>query len=283
MKFGLHVSAAGGVDNAPDNAKIFGCETFQFFTRSPRGGAAPKLTPTTVSAFKTKCAAAGFSRYYTHAPYFVNFASTDNRIYHGSISIVHEELERSSLLGVTALMTHIGSAKELDRTAAIKKVVDGVVKLLTGYKGSTQFLLEISAGTGNVIGDSFEEIAEIIKRAQPKVKSNIGVCFDTAHAFASGYDLRTPKAVTETFKKFDKIIGLSRLVLIHGNDSKVDINERRDRHWHIGHGKIGLAGFRVIINHPKLKKLDMILETPDDSDNGTWDKKNMATVKKLRG
>ena len=117
---------------------------------------------------------------------------------------------------------------------------------------------------------------------QPKVKSRIGVCLDTAHAFASGYDLRTAKAVNDTIKKFDTAIGLNRLVLIHGNDSKVDINERRDRHWHIGDGKIGLEGFRTIINHPKLKKLDMILETPDDSDNGTWDKKNMATVKRLR-
>jgi len=282
MNFGLHVSAAGGVANAPDNAKAFGCETFQFFTRSPRGGAAPKLTPATVNTFKAKCAVAGFSHYYVHAPYFVNFASTDNRIYHGSISIVREELERSSRLGVTALMTHIGSAKELTRDEALTKVVDGVIKLLTGYKGSAQFLLEISAGAGNVIGDTFEEIAEIIRRAQPKVKTEIGVCFDTAHAFASGYDLRTRKNVYDVVRKFDAIIGLDRLVVIHGNDSKVDINERRDRHWHIGQGKIGLEGFRAIINHPKLKKIDMILETPDDSDNGSWDKKNMAAVKKLR-
>ena len=182
-------------------------------------------------------------------------------------------------------MTHIGSAKDLERAPAIKRVADALSKMLQGYKGSTQFLLELSAGTGNVVGDQFEEIAFLLKKLQAtsyKLQAKTGVCLDTAHAFASGYDLRTAKAVTATFKKFDTVIGLDRLAVIHGNDSKVDINERRDRHWHIGRGKIGLEGFRAIINHPKLKKLDMILETPDDSDNGTWDKKNMATVKRLR-
>lgn len=277
MQFGTHVSIAGGVFNAPINAVTPGCETFQMFTRSPRGGAAQKLTPEIVKQFKKNCAQYKFKNYYVHAPYYVNLASKNPKIYTDSIKIIREELERSSVLDVKALMIHTGSAKDQDRNLALKKATAGIVKILTTYKGTTQFLIEIAAGSGNVIGDTFEEVAALIKKAQPQVKSKIGVCFDTAHAFASGYDLRTKKNVNDVLKKFDTIIGLNKLVLIHGNDSKVDFNSHVDRHWHIGQGKIGLEGFRAIINHPKLKKLDMILETPEEE----MDKKNLAVVRKL--
>ena len=278
MKFGHHVSIAGGVFNAPINAAMIGGETFQIFTRSPRGGAAPKLTPEIVKLFKANCEQFGFENYYVHTPYYINFASTNLKIYQSSIRIIREELERSSILGVRAAMTHLGSSKDTTRTKAIEMVSAGLIKALTGYQGGTQFLIEIAAGAGNIIGDAFEEVAAIIQKVQPKVKTTLGVCFDTAHAFASGYDLKTATAVNQTFKAFDQTIGLDRLVLIHGNDSKVDLNSRLDRHWHIGKGKIGLAGFTAIINHPRLKKMDMILETPD----AAWDKANLNTVKKIR-
>lgn len=280
MRFGLHVSASGGVSNAPLNAAKANCETFQFFTRSPRGGAAPILTSQLINEFKTNCTKNNFSTYYVHAPYYINLASQNPKIAADSAKIIRDELDRSSRLGVTGLMAHLGSAKELKREIALKKVIAGLKKILKTYRGSTQFLIEISAGSGNVIGDTFEEVAELIKKTQPSVKTPIGVCFDTAHAFASGYDLRTPEQVKKTFTKFDKIIGLKKLALIHGNDSLVDFNSHVDRHWHIGKGKIGQSGFRAIINYPKLKKIDFILETPDD--DGTWDAKNLATVKKLR-
>lgn len=279
MLFGTHVSIAGGVYNAPLNAAQVGCETFQMFTRSPRGGAAPTLTKEIVSEFKKNCQEHGFKNYYVHAPYYVNLASDNDKIARSSVRIIREELERCSILGVKAMMIHVGSAKEQDRKKALAKAITGLQEIVKGYKGETQFLLEIAAGAGNVIGDSFEEIAEMIKRVQPKSKSKLGVCFDTAHAFASGYDLRTKKDVQNTFKKFDDIIGLDKLILIHGNDSKVDFGERKDRHFHIGKGKIGKAGFDAIINHPKLKRVDMILETPETE----MDKTNLAVVKKLRG
>ena len=278
MIFGHHVSIAGGVFNAPANAAAVGCEIFQIFTRSPRGGAAPKLTLEIVQLFKDNCAKFGFTDYYVHTPYYINLASGNPKIYEASSRIIREELERSSRLGVRAVMTHLGSAKDTTRPKAIAKTVTGLIKALTGYTGSAQFLIEIAAGAGNIMGDSFDEVGTIIKKVQPKVKTTLGVCFDTAHAFASGYDLRTKAAVDQTLAAFDRQVGLNRLVLIHGNDSKVDFNSHVDRHWHIGHGQIGLEGFRAIINHPKLKKVNMILETPDY----TWDKKNLATVKKLR-
>ncbi len=275
MKFGTHVSIAGGVFNAPERAAAVGCETFQMFTRSPRGGAAPKLTSDIIAQFKKNCATFSFSKCYVHAPYYVNLASDNTTIAKSSMSIIKEELQRCSLLGVTAMMMHVGSAREQDRNQALAKAIVGLKEIVKNYKGSTKFLLEISAGSGNVIGDTFEEVATLLKALPAKV----GVCFDTAHAFASGYDLRTPKAVQTTFKKFDTVIGLKRLALVHGNDSRVDFNSHVDRHWHIGKGKIGREGFKAIINHPKLKNVDMILETPE----AEMDTVNLGVVKKLRG
>ena len=281
MKFGTHVSIAGGAFNAPDNAAAVGCEVFQMFTRSPRGGSAPELTPEIIKQFKANCQKHGFKNYYVHAPYYVNLASGNPKIANSSVQIIREELKRSSTLGVKALMIHVGSARDQDRKKALKKAIDGLTKILKGYNGSTQFLLEIAAGSGNVIGDTFEEIAEMINRLQAtsyKLKAEIGVCFDTAHAFASGYDIRTQAGVNKVFSQFDKIIGLKKLILLHGNDSKVDFDSHVDRHWHIGKGKIGIEGFKAIINHPKLKKIDMILETPD----ATKDKMNLKAVRGLQ-
>jgi len=276
MQFGHHVSIAGGIFNAPLSAAQLGCETFQMFTRSPRGGAAPKLTPEIIQFFKQNCASAGYQRYYVHAPYYVNFASANKKTLGASIRIIREELERSSLLGVTALMAHLGSAHELERAEALKQVIDGLREVLTGYTGTTKFLVEISAGSGNVIGDTFDEVGMILDGLK---KFDVGVCFDTAHAFASGYDLRTSDDVTKTFQEFHQHIGIERLTLIHGNDSKVELGARVDRHENIGHGEIGLPGFKALINYEPLAEIDMIMETPKDDD---WDKRNLATVKKLR-
>ena len=275
MLFGSHVSIAGGAFNAPINAAAEGCEVFQMFTRSPRGGAAPKLTPDVVKQFKAACAEHGFKQYYVHAPYYVNLASSQAATYNASIKIIREELERGSLLGVEALMIHIGSAKDLDRPQALDKAIAGLKKILAGYTGSTQLLLELSAGSGNVIGNTFEELAFILKQ----LKSSVGICLDTCHAFASGYDLRTKTGVETTLKDFDKTIGLSRLKLLHLNDSKKELGSHVDRHEHIGQGEIGLAGFKALISHPKLKKINGILETHKD---GNWPAKNLKILKDLR-
>ena len=160
-------------------------------------------------------------------------------------------------------MTHLGSAKELGDKESIKKVIIGISEILKNYKGQTEFLIEISAGAGAIIGDTFEEIAQIIN--SPKLKKyKIGVCFDTCHAFASGYDLRNEIAVKKTFSAFNKIIGLEKLKLIHINDSIGDFNSKKDRHEHIGQGKIGLNGFEAIVKFCKIKKINLILETPHD-------------------
>jgi len=160
-------------------------------------------------------------------------------------------------------MTHLGSAKELGEKEALKKVVAGIKKILEDYTGSTQFLIEMSAGAGMIIGDSFEEISLIIKNLKLKNKNSVGVCFDTAHGFASGYDLRDQKAVKKTFDDFDKLIGLKRLKLMHVNDSMVELGSHRDRHQNIGEGKIGHQGFEALVKEPRLENINLILETPD--------------------
>ena len=260
MLFGAHISIAGGLINAPKNAADIGCEIFQIFTRSPQGGYIAPLDEKIAVEFKSLCKEYDQKEWVVHTPYFINFASANKRIYHGSITVVREELERASMLDARYLMTHLGSHKDLGHDVGLKQVVGGLDKMLDGYDGGTQFLIEISAGSGEIIGDTFEEIAEIIKH--PKLeKYNIGVCYDTQHGFASGYDTRTPKATQKTFADFDKIIGLKKLKLSHCNDSKTELGSRRDRHEHIGKGLIGLEGFKSILSEKKLQKVNFILET----------------------
>ncbi|HEX9664378.1 MAG TPA: deoxyribonuclease IV, partial [Patescibacteria group bacterium] len=261
MLFGSHVSIAGGLENAPTNASKVGCEVFQMFTRSPYGGKEQPITKAVAQKFKKACQEHGFKDYYVHAPYYINLASSNNRIRYGSISAIRKELERSDQLGVKYVMAHLGSAKDVGEKEAVKKTAEAIKKILTGYKGKTEFLMEMSAGSGQVIGDTFDELAEILKLTG-KFKNKIGICFDTAHAFASGYDLRTKKAVDDTFKEFDKKIGLKKLKLIHCNDSKTGLGSHVDRHEHLGQGQIGLDGFKAIVKHSKLKKINIILETP---------------------
>jgi deoxyribonuclease-4 len=271
MKFGAHVSIAGGIFNAPARSKEIGGEVFQMFSRSPRGGAAPKLTNEVVKQFKAEMKKNNQAEAYIHTPYYINLASTNNRIRYGSIAVIREELERASSLGVKYVMTHLGSANDLSRAQAIKEVTKGVKKILEGYKGSAIFLMENSAGSGNVVGNEFEELGAIIKGVPPvlpagrrQARDRLAVCLDTCHAFASGYDLRDKKSLNQTLIKFDKTIGLNKLKLIHLNDSKTDLGKKVDRHEHIGKGKIGLEGFKQLVNYPKLKKINLILETPVD-------------------
>ncbi len=280
MKIGAHISAAGGVQNAPINAHKIGCECYQFFSRSPRGGKAPELSQEIVKKFQSNNKKYNLNNYYIHAPYYINLASSNNRIYYGSISVLREELERGTKLKAKGMMFHPGSAKDLGGKTAKQKVVKGLKEIIKGYQGSCQLLIEISAGAGMVIGDSFNEIGELIKKTETKsTKNMLGVCFDTAHAFASGYDLRDSKAVKKIFDEFDKLIGLNRLKLIHVNDSKTQLNSRKDRHANLGEGEIGLRGFEAIIKEKRLNKIDLILETP----GGEADrKKDIKKLKQIR-
>lgn len=279
MRIGTHVSIGGGLWNAPANAAKVKAECFQIFSRSPHGGPVKEIDKETQKKFKEEMDKYGLDTFYIHTPYFINLSSAKPSTYYGSISVVRQELERGSLLGCKAIMTHLGSFGELSEKEGLERVSEGVVKILDGYKGTTQLTLEISAGAGKIVGDQFEEIAKILSHKKLK-KANVGVCFDTCHAFASGYEMRTKKGVDATLKAFDDIIGLEKLILIHANDSKGEFGGHLDRHQNLGEGNIGTEGFAALAKHKVAGKLDWILETPKDDPK--WDPKNIALLRKLR-
>ncbi|HEX3099752.1 MAG TPA: deoxyribonuclease IV [Patescibacteria group bacterium] len=262
---GCHVSIAGGLENAPARAALLECETFQIFSRSPHGGSVAPITAEVAAAFKSSMAQAGIETCVIHAPYILNFGSAKPSTFHGSINIVRTDLERGTQLGAKYVMFHPGSFKDLGEKDGMKQAHEGLKKVLDDYTGTTQLLIEISAGAGSVIGDTFEEIAELMKPIKSH-KGFGGICFDTQHAFGSGYDLRDAASVKKTFAAFDKIIGLKYLRMCHVNDSKVEFGSHRDRHEHIGDGNIGKNGFIAILDFLKQKKLTipLILETDHD-------------------
>ncbi len=196
--------------------------------------------------------------------------------------MLRDEPERGTQLGARAMMFHPGSARGMTREAGIAKVIEGLNRILDGYTGTCQLLIEISAGAGEVMGDQFEEVATFIDGAERG--KEIGVCFDTQHAFASGYDLRTRKDVAATFTAFDKTVGLTKLVASHCNDSKVPFGAHKDRHEHLGHGFIGKDAFKAIITSPKLRHIDLILETPFNGESAAGSRsEDMALLKSYRG
>lgn len=262
---GCHVSIAGGLQNAPARAALLGCETFQIFSRSPQGGAVAPITPELEKEFRDQMAAAGLKTLVIHAPYILNLGSAKKSTYHGSINLIRTDLERGTQLGAQFIMFHPGSFKDLGAKEGMKQAKEAMKKILNGYTGTTQLLIEISAGAGEVIGDTFEEIAELMSPVKSH-KGFGGVCFDTQHAFGSGYDLRDAASVKKTMAAFDKAIGLKYLRAMHTNDSKVEFASHRDRHEHIGEGYIGKTGFEEILKFLGKKKMviPLILETEHD-------------------
>lgn len=266
-RIGCHVSIAGGLDNAPKQAREFGCEVFQMFSRSPQGGKPSPLNKTNLDKFFDALKEYGFNHedYVIHCPYYINLASGNPTTIKNSIRIIREELERATLLKAQYVMAHMGSAKDVGEKKGVKLVSNAIAQILKGHKGTAQFLIEISAGAGAVIGDTFDEIALIFNNVKlTKGTLPLGMCFDTQHAFGSGYDLRTPEAVHKTFKEFDRKIGINKLKMAHCNDSKVDLGSHKDRHEHIGKGKIGINGFKALLNEPMLKHINWYAETEHD-------------------
>lgn len=292
QRVGLHVSAAGGVEHAPERAQELGAECFQFFSRSPRGGAAPAFTDEQIRTFRSSCKEYDFESY-IHTPYYINFASKKKHIAEAAHRIVREELQRASLLGVRYVVTHMGSAKDYAGSSvehtpeeALRQTVEGLRKVFgdrphsaKASRGEKQFssklLLEISAGSGSVIGDTFEELAYLLDGLG---RDDVFVCLDTCHMFASNYDMRTREGIDATMKEFRKHLGIRMLKLVHVNDSKTPFGGHVDRHEHIGKGKIGSAGFKALLAHHDFQKVNFILETPHD----TLISRDIAFLKKWR-
>ncbi|MFA6604319.1 MAG: deoxyribonuclease IV [Patescibacteria group bacterium] len=262
MRLGAHVSASGGVQEAPLRAAELGLRCFQYFSRPPQGGPAPKLSRGVIQAFTKNCAANNIESHFVHAPYIINLSSPNDRLRLNSVAMIRQDLKRASLLGSRGVIVHLGSSADRDTSQLTKRLVDSLRRVLDGYLGKALLLLENCAGAGNTIGRDFQELAGFLNTLDD---DRVGICLDTAHAFAAGYDLRTAASVKRTLGVFGRTIGFKRLQAIHLNDSAADFQEFKDRHAHIGRGRIGLSGFKALLASPALKNLDLILETPIDS------------------
>ena len=257
---GLHISAAGSLDLAFDRAQELGATTFQIFTRNPNQWKFKPLEDEVVSLFKEKRKRSGFRRIVDHMPYLPNLASSEKSTMKISRYTLGEETKRCDSLGIDYLVMHLGSHLGRGTAVGIANIAGGVNEAVAGSEGETVILLENMAGQKNCVGARFEEIRSILDRV--KEGDRVGVCLDSCHAFASGFDLRNGEAVANTMGLFDEIVGLDRLKVIHLNDSKGALGSRLDRHENIGEGKIGRAGMRAFLHYPGVGEGPIIMETP---------------------
>jgi deoxyribonuclease-4 len=278
MQIGCHVSISGSIDKAVDNAVERECSAFQIFTRNPRGWHAKELSKDDIKNFKNKLKASKIDKFAicAHMPYLPNLSSPKPDGFEKSVKSLVEEVERCGELGIPYLVTHLGSHLGTGEEEGIKRLV----KALTTagqVKNDVMILLENTAGQKNSVGSDFEQLGEIFKQLKPEKK--FGVCLDTCHAFVSGYDLRTEKGVKETFKEFEKHVGMENLKILHLNDAKGEIGCNLDRHYHIGLGNIGEEGMTAVVKLISKKKIPIVLETPIDDTRDDFE--NVRIVKGL--
>ena len=278
MQIGCHVSISGGINNAVDNAVERKCTAFQIFTRNPRGWNARELSEDEVKNFKGKLKDSKIDRFATcaHMPYLPNLASPNKDSYEKSVTVLINEVKRCGKLGIPYLVTHLGSHLGTGEENGIKQLIKAYTKA-AAVKNDVTILLENTAGQKNSVGSDFEQLGLILSQIKPAKR--FGVCIDTCHAFVFGYDLRTEKAVKNTFDKFEKSVGFEHLKILHLNDAKGELGSRLDRHYHIGLGNIGEDGMRSVVKMANKKKIPIVLETPID--NTRDDFENVEIVKGL--
>jgi deoxyribonuclease-4 len=276
---GAHMSIAGGVDKALLLGKQVDCTAIQIFTKSSRQWAGSPYTPEEVENFARNRTETGIGTVIAHDSYLLNLGSPDGALRKKSVRAFIDELERCERLGVLNLVGHPGAhmgAGEEQGMKLIARSMNQIHKACPGYR--TKITLEITAGQGSCLGYRFEQIARMIELT--KESERVRVCFDTAHAFAAGYDIRSEEGYERTFTEFDETIGLDRLAAFHLNDSKKEFNSRVDRHEHIGKGYIGVETFRRLVNDKRFWGLPMCLETPKGRDLKE-DRENLTLLKSL--
>jgi len=276
---GAHMSIAGGLHVAFERIRDVQGEALQLFTKSERQWNAPALEPSEVEVFHRHWEESGRMPVAAHDTYLINLAAPDPVKLERSVLAFAEELRRSASLGIPYLITHPGSHLGEGVEAGLERFVANLDRAIELSETSTvEVLLETTAGQGTNLGSTFEEIAYILGNSRHPRR--MGICFDTCHAFAAGYDLRSPEAYERTFRHLDETIGLKRLKFFHVNDSKKDLGSRVDRHEHIGKGKIGLEAFRLLLNDPRFKRHPMVLETHKEKDLAL-DRENLAVLRSL--
>jgi deoxyribonuclease IV len=275
---GAHMSIAGGMHKAFERGKEVRCKTIQIFLKSSNQWKARLLTEEDRMLFQEAQSASRIFPVIAHDSYLINLASPDRLLNRKSLDAFIEEMKRANFLGVPYLNLHPGAHMGAGINEGIARVAAALKEALNVVGPPVVLLLENTAGQGSSLGSRFEELAAIMEKVN--VPDRVGVCVDTCHAFAAGYELRTEEGYGQTMHEFDRLIGLEKLLAFHVNDSKKDLGSRVDRHFHIGKGCIGLNAFRFLVNDRRFAKIPKILETPKGASNRE-DKRNLATLRSL--
>ncbi|MBM7623469.1 deoxyribonuclease IV [Sporohalobacter salinus] len=276
MELGAHLSISGGVDKALDRAEELEINTLQIFVKNPRGWTGKELTTKIANLFKEKSKAMNLASSVVHANYLSNLATPKNELYKKSKESLKEDIRRADCLGVNYVVFHPGNHTGSGIEAGIERVNKALKEIIKDLNPKAKLLLENVSGAGTEVGFNFEDLLAMTAGIP---LDRVGVCLDTCHAFAAGYDLRSKDGFDRLLTEIDDTFGLDHLKVIHVNDSKRELGTNKDRHYHIGQGKIGSEGFARLVNHPQLKEKVFIIETPID-ENGD-DKLNLKTLRDL--
>jgi deoxyribonuclease-4 len=278
MRFGGHVSIAGGLERAIERAREITADCIQIFVAAPQRWLPANHSDEAVARFIQARDASGITPVLLHGPYLINLGSTDDSLRQRSIDAMVSQLEWADRLGAMGVVVHVGSTASGGRDVGMDLAADGLRQILERARGQAPLLLETTAGGSTSIGGRFEDLGELIDRLDRSAR--LQVCLDTCHIFAAGYACQTTTGLDQTLAEFDRVIGLDRLTAVHLNDSRDAFGSHRDRHANIGEGTIGLDGFRVIVNHPKLSGLPGFLEVPGFDGDGP-DAENLRRLRAL--
>ena len=290
MRIGAHMSVAGGVSKAVERAVVHGCEALQIFSKNASQWKGKPLDPIDVRTFRSRVDETGIAPVVSHASYLINLATTFPALRAQSIAAFIDELDRADALGLMGVVIHPGTCTAGSDEDALRLIAEAMSEAFAARpEGRALVLLEHTAGQGRTLGYRFEHLAAIIGHLDGSPR--VGVCLDTCHLAASGYDIVSEAGYRETFASFERIVGLDRLKVFHGNDSKKPCGSRVDRHEHIGEGCLGLDPFRRILTDPRFASLAILIET--EKSKGTeragviqpdpLDVKNLETLRRLRG
>jgi deoxyribonuclease-4 len=283
LLIGAHMSISGGVELAPLRGRDVGCACIQIFTKSNMQWAARPLAEKEIAAFKLNCAQTGIAPVIAHNSYLINLGAPDAALAKKSFDSFLMELDRCRALGLSLIIAHPGSHTGAGEAEGLRCIGNAVNELIEQTSGSpVRLLLETTAGQGSNLGYRFEQLAEILEGV--KEKSRVGVCLDTCHVFAAGYDIRTEDGYRRTMEEFDKVIGLKKLQAFHINDSKGDLGSKLDRHEQIGHGRLGREPFRLLLRDERFAAIPKVLETPKGTKGKLeWDVINLRLLRQLGG
>jgi deoxyribonuclease-4 len=289
MRIGAHMSVAGGVSRAVERALVHGCESLQIFAKNASQWRGKPLDPSEIRLFRRRVEETGLTPVVSHASYLINLATTFPVLREQSIAAFLDELDRAEALGLRGVVMHPGTCTEGSEEDALRLIGEALRAAFAARpRQKTMVLLEHTAGQGRTVGHCFEHLAAILGHVDGSAR--VGVCLDTCHLVASGYDIVTEHGYDATFQAFERLVGLDRLVVFHGNDSKKPRGSRVDRHEHIGKGCLGLEPFRRLLTDPRFARLPMLIETEKAriSEKGAaivedpYDRENLATLRRLR-